>query len=894
MKQIFIIAAFFSLAILSAGENLVKSENWKFNRPAQTVRQADGVFRMTAPDDKTDLRLLQTITLDRQEIVPIRFGATFRTVSGNRYSRVEDTYGLLMNLRYTDGTSTNYISVGATPGKQDWESIARTYVPKRPVAKAEIYARLAKRSAVVEVKDIFLKELVPPPVAEVTDHGIAAEACELRHAIAGKDAAGRPFVIGAMLDAGPDRYILYTELDTGKTFQHVVPGWQRGFFSGAVLTPSGKYVTGLAGKVVIFDVNTRKLTLSKSVIGSTCWSAAIGTDGMVYLGNVPCTLVAVNPETGEVKNCGRMDPVETQLYWIASDKTGWVYCGTGVARSGVTAYNFKTGEKKELVPEAFRKLGSGYVADLPDGTVYINTPSGFSAICEGGEFLQTPVHSRPKEADRPHLKYGSRKFRISENQRIISYNNHKNEIVWNDKGVLKSVPYTYRSGGASITSLATGPDGKVYISTAHPHHLASLDPQTGKITDHGYNPTVGGGNFCNMTSFKGKLYTCEYSHGRMWELDTAKPVTYTERSFFGVPMTTLVAQIPASEQHQFNILGEILLCMGKENGAPFRFRVPVKEDGKGYINMRFYHFQTYGIVTVKVLDKTWSMDLARDIAGLSDMVSMGPFDFKKGDVPVEISVCKSPKGKYPWFGLTGLEAATAPRQDNVGRDNPRILGRWPKAVMRPRTIQVHPNGREVMMAGFSYDGMKGGQFGIHDLQTGKNSTIADWLPGESCIAAEFEKNGDLIGGSSIAAIGGHSTVKEACVFRMDWKTKKVVNIFRCPRAGNVNAIALWRGKILAATDNSILYVIDPATFKSVASFSIGYPVRRAFQQTADGRMFLIQSRNLSELDPVTFKPTAFAQSPAGISAGGAIAGNRIIFAADGRKVFSCAIPAKRK
>ena len=71
-------------------------------------------------------------------------------------------------------------------------------------------------------------------------------------------------------------------------------------------------------------------------------------------------------------------------------------------------------------------------------------------------------------------------------------------------------------------------------------------------------------------------------------------------------------------------------------------------------------------------------------------------------------------------------------------------------------------------------------------------------------------------------------------------------------------------------------------------------MRRAFQQTADGRMFLIQSRNLSELDPVTFKPTAFAQSPAGISAGGAIAGNRIYFAADGRKVFSCAIPAKRK
>lgn len=893
MKHVFITAAFFSLAILSAGENLVKSENWKFNRPAQIVRQADGVFRMTAPDDKTTVLLRQTVVLNQKEVAPLRFGGTFRTVEGNNYFRVEDSYGLYLDLTLDNGQRVRWVSVGAKPANPQWEAIARTYTPKRPVVKLDFCVRLAKRAAKVEVKDLFLTEVKKLSSKGMQDHGIGVAACELRHAVAGKDAAGRPFVFGAMLDSGKDRYLLYTELDTGKTFQYFIP-YPRGFFSGAVLTPQGKYVTSLAGKVILFDINTRKLTISpENPIGSTSWSAAIGPDGMVYLGNVPCTLVAVNPETGEIKNCGRMDPKETQLYWIASDKKGWIYCGNGVARSGVVAYNPKTGEKKELVPDPFRKLGSGYAADLPDGTVYINTPSGFSAICEGGEILQCPVPHRPKEADRPHLKYGTRKYTISPTQKIINYNNHKCEIVWNDNGVLKSVPYTYKSGGASLTCLAAGPDGKIYISSAHPHHLSTLDTKTGKITDHGYNPTVSGGNFCNMTSFNGKVYSCEYSHGRMWELDTAKPIRYAARSFFGVPMTTLAAQVPVSEDHQFNILGEVLLCQGRENGKPFTFRVPVKEDGKWYINTRFYHFQTYGIVTVKVQGQTRTFDLARETAGLGDMVSFGPFDLKKGEVEVQMSVRKSPKGKYPWFGLTGLEAALQPRTDDSASDNPRILGQWAKAVMRPRTVQVHPNGREVMMAGFSYDGMEGGQFGIHDLQTGKNRTIADWLPGESCIAAEFEADGNLIGGTSIAAIGGHRTVKEACVFRMDWKTGKIINVFRCPGAGNVNAVALWKGKILAATDNNRLYVLDPVTFKPEKQYPAGYPVRRAFQKTADDRLFFIQSGVLSEIDPATFKPVNFASPLAGISGGGAIADGRIYFIAEHRLVHSCAIPEQK-
>ena len=87
-----------------------------------------------------------------------------------------------------------------------------------------------------------------------------------------------------------------------------------------MLTPKGKYVTSIAGKVIILDVNTRQLIVCKGPnVGMPCWSAGMGDDGTVYLGLVPCMLVAVDPETAEVKILGRMDPVETQLYAIARE-----------------------------------------------------------------------------------------------------------------------------------------------------------------------------------------------------------------------------------------------------------------------------------------------------------------------------------------------------------------------------------------------------------------------------------------------------------------------------------------------------------------------------------------------------------------------------------------------
>ncbi len=875
--------------------NLLDNTKWQFNDPARITRLPDGSFELNSPDGKAFAEMRQTVELGQTEVRPITFRAAFRTLEGNEYYRKEASYAAYLNLVLDNGKVIHCVMVGPTPAKKDWETLTRTYRAERPVKKAVFVITFRKRAGKVAVRDLALSLPRKLSSAGMINHGVGVASCELRHSVAGKDAAGRPFVIAAALDAGPDNYLLYTELDTGKTFQYFVPV-KGGYFSAAVLTPKGKYVTSIAGKVIILDVNTRKLTVCKGPdVGMPCWSAGMGNDGTVYLGLVPCMLAAVDPETAEVKMLGRMDPVETQLYAIACDKAGWIYCGNGMACSGVVAYNPKTGEKKELVPEQFRKLGAGHAARLPDGTVYISTPSGFSAICEGGEILQTPIHRKVYEQPVPHLKYGTKLYGIDSTRRVLMYDMNKRLISWRDGKTVKTVRVDYRSGGVSLTSIATGPDGKVYISSAHPHHFVQLDPKTGKLNDFGYNPLIGGGNFCNMVSYKGKLYACQYAHGRMWEFDPAKPVSYTVQNFFGMPMSHLISQNPPLPDRKFSIVGEILLCQGQDNGTPFRFLLPVEKAGKHFVNMRFYYFPTYGEVTVSVAGKRHTFNLCSKKERLGEIITLGPFDLPKGEFPVEMYVKRRPEGKYPWFGLTGLELAAKPRPEAVDSANPKIIAQWPKEVRRPRTIQVHPNGREIMMAGYSYDGMDGGMFGILDLQTGKTRVIADWLPGESCIASVFNAAGELVGGTAIDTHGGHqSKAGAAAVFRMDWQTGKILALHRCAGTNMVMDVALWQGKLLAATRSCQMLVMDPETLKVEKTFAIGFPVRRAFQKTADGRMFLIQGDALSEVDPATFRPVKFVMPLAPITAGGAIADGRIYFACSDREVHSCKIPERKK
>ena len=198
------------------------------------------------------------------------------------------------------------------------------------------------------------------------------------------------------------------------------------------------------------------------------------------------------------------------------------------------------------------------------------------------------------------------------------------------------------------------------------------------------------------------------------------------------------------------------------------------------------------------------------------------------------------------------------------------------------------------MGGFSYDGMEGGQIALHNTVTGKNRLISHWLPGESCIASVYLDDHTIIGTTSIDAIGGHRTVKDACVFVMDTRSGKVLKTCRIDGADHIPACALWQGKILVAAGNHLLYILDPATLKIEKQLPSGYTVRNALQKTPDNRMFLLENTRISEIDPVTFRPEPVAKPARGsISGGGAVSGGKLFFIVDRIEIWEYLIPQKK-
>ena len=722
------------------------------------------------------------------------------------------------------------------------------------------------------------------------DLGVGIDDAELRNAIAVIDRKGHHLVIAAPLDQGPN-YLLVTDLDTGATTQHSLPAPNTGAIFGAALTDDGRFIYALGtGPTATFDIHTRRFIRGTGKVGAAL-TTTIAPDGTVYLGCYPnTTLVAVDPRTGASRDYGRMDPQEHYINSMAVDDEGWIYSGIGTARANIIAFHPKTGRRVQLLPEKLRALGSASVLPGTDGCAYVSF-GDFQARCRGGKILARNQKS-PGTRRLNTLKYGTLLLNFPDGWKVDRYDLLHRRVSFTraDKST-GAYPIEYHGGGLDLTSLANGPDGKVYYSSSHPHHLGCADPATGALADLGHSPAIGGGNFCNMVAAHGKLYACEYSGGRLWEFDPAKPALFGNATpgHFGFPFNEIIRRSTVANAHWTDLSGRgLLLGFGETAENRFEVALPARADGAWHLNLQFYHYDAYGTVTVEAGQEKRTVDLQRAQEGPGAFISLGPFRLKKGQtLPVVFHVDANANGSSrTMFSLRGLGLArrprtAPPRAEDAPPENPALRGSWAGLVTRPRAIAVSPVTGEVVFAGFPGYGRTGGGFGIFHPDTGEKRELKDWLPGESCIAMTFQPDGALVGGTSIGAPGGgHQTATQASVFRLDWPPLKVVNRLQLPGVSSVIAVALWQGKVYAATDNGHLLRIaaDTWTVEDDADLSAsGLPVRNAFVHTAEGRLFLIQSKGISEILPDhAVKPRAIP--PWTICAGAGCQNGQLFFA----------------
>lgn len=383
------------------------------------------------------------------------------------------------------------------------------------------------------------------------DLGIAAPVTESRGVVVTRDAKGRFLTVSSLLDMSPLGSLLVTDIDTGETKQYEFPEMTRSerFAEWApyasLLSGNGRFYT-FAGKTLLeFDVDERRFTFAGvPAPGESCYTGACmidGPDGRIYAGSYPNShLVSFDPKTREMKDHGQLDTRESYPSNMAVDSAGWVYCGIGTARFNIVAFDPKTEEMRQMVDEKDRALGTARVFAGEDGNAYGQAGETWYKMLAGrSEAIakeQVPA-LRPWRA----IGFGQASGVFPDGRELVRYNLPERWMLIKDPktGAEKTTGIRFRSGGASVSTVGLGPDGKIYGSTSHPMHMFAYDPAARALADFGAVKKIGGGNICAMASQGKYLVGPSYSLGYFHRFDTTRP--FDQRGEAG-PNPDIIAQ----------------------------------------------------------------------------------------------------------------------------------------------------------------------------------------------------------------------------------------------------------------------------------------------------------------------------------------------------------------
>ena len=749
-----------------------------------------------------------------------------------------------------------------------------------------------------------------PVGAEFIDHGVGAEVAELRSMIPTVTEDGRTLLIASPTDSGPTGYLLVTDMDTGETVQHFCPEDVRQFDPfGALLHSNGMYYHTQGPILLEFDPAAGEFTFhgrpSTQTSPYLCFTE--GLDGMVWAGGVYNTgLISFDPETQEMTDHGRMDDEERYLSHLATDDAGWIYGGIGTSRCNIIAYHPESGERRSIADEDLRDVGTGLVLPLADGTVYGRVHDHHFHL-HNGEATRIEGRDQVGPArDVNSLRYGSRIRDLPDGRQVRDYDLYERVItvVEPETGEVTEYAFEYESGGVNITSLGPGPDGVIYGSTSHPMHFIALDSGSGELTDMGPIPQVGGGNFCAITSLGDLVFGAQYAAGQLWAYDSTKPWNPTiRRQVRGVQADEMFRTGSVDGGRLSYLSGhDVVFMIGERPEAVASFPVSVEEAGEYHLHVQPYLHEPYTHVQFlfngEEVGEPFDPSHAETRPGPVQI--FGPMELEAGEHSFGVRLLDI-EGREPWFAVVSVDLSPERHETLLtgpAEQNPRVLARWADDVTRPRTALVHPDNTHVMMAGFAGYGRVGGGIGIVNLETGEDTLLTaadDLLPGHSCITLKALPDGNLVGGTSIAAPGGgHPTAEEAELFILDWETQEVVfNTVPVPGQREIISIyVLDDGLVYGLSANSTFFVFDPQERRVIHSEVIADTARvprHALQEGEDGYLYAIFGDAIVRITPGTFEWERLADTPVRATAGGALVDGRLYYATTSR-VWSYEIP----
>lgn len=330
----------------------------------------------------------------------------------------------------------------------------------------------------------------------------------------GRDTAGREVLYLGFSDSKV--FVLALDPRTGKGKQLDLLG-KGGQVWGLCAHSTGKaYASIGSGEVFVLDAATGHVRLlGRSPKGEdVVWELYEAADGNLYGGTYPhAKLARVNVQTGAIEDLGRMDPEQMYVRTIAT-KGDYVYCGCGVTKPSVWAYNIRTAEKTQLLPDEARQgAGWGRASKRIDGHVYVYGNGGQHWRVTGLQLERVG-----KIAGLPILQLG-------DGTRIFAYDQagpDREYLLVTPDGKRSAIPFDYTSSGTPLWNLLEGPDGRIYGNTHTPITLFAFDPATGNTHVHG-DPVGHAGQIYSWMWHKGRLHMAAYSQCTYTIWDPSRP-----------------------------------------------------------------------------------------------------------------------------------------------------------------------------------------------------------------------------------------------------------------------------------------------------------------------------------------------------------------------------------
>ncbi|MCD6361253.1 MAG: WD40 repeat domain-containing protein [Armatimonadetes bacterium] len=359
-------------------------------------------------------------------------------------------------------------------------------------------------------------EITPPDAWE--DLGTPVKLSRVYSQAVGKDTAGREVYYLGMTDA-VRAFVLALDPLTGEGRQFNLDGYPGQVWSICAHSNGKAYATTGSGGIFELDAATG----GQRFIGGppegekVVWELYEAADGNLYGGTYPnCKLARVDLDTYRIEDLGRMDPVQMYVRTIAVEGD-YIYCGCGVTAPAVWAYNFRTGEKTQLLPDEARQgAGWGRATKREDGRVYIY---GNGGKCWRVSGLEIEPVAKP-----PHMPY----YELQDGTRLFAYTKfiEKNQyLVVTPDGEKRMVGFTYDCTGTRLWDIFTGPDGRVYGNTETPITLFAYDPASGETQVYG-NPVGHAGQVYASTWISGRLHMAAYSDCTYTIWDPALPWSF--------------------------------------------------------------------------------------------------------------------------------------------------------------------------------------------------------------------------------------------------------------------------------------------------------------------------------------------------------------------------------